>query len=521
MRRAAVALLMAAVAAAGLWWGTYAVGGSDSYCYVAQAQAWASGRLQTPEPLASAVPWPNGPTTFAPAGHIPSPTVPGAVAPICPSGLSVVMAPFVVADRLLGTGPPRADGRLVFAVVPLFGTLLVAAVYLVGSRYTPGVGLAAAALMACSPVFLFQLVQPMSDVPAAAMWGLALAGATSARARGPLLAGLSTALAIAIRPNLVPLGAVIGIFLLLRRGRPWDERWRNATAYGLGSAPGCLFVAGVQQLFFGSPLRSGYGSLDALFAWSHVSDNAARYVSWMTASHSIVWVFAAVAVVVVPSATTALLVAVVVVTVGLYLPYTVFNDWWYLRFLLPAFACLIVLGCAAARALVARVVRSAAPSRARDTVLRVAAVVAVCGCASVWIGEARRRSVFDLRRLESRYVTAGHFVAARLPANAVVVTSWESGSVRYYGHRLSLVWDGLDPAWLDRMLRFVEGRGLEPFLLFERWEEPQFRSRFGGSGVAALDWPPMAEVGGQVRVYRPSDRERYRTGGNVRTEYVR
>ena len=64
-------------------------------------------------------------------------------------------------------------------------------------------------------------------------------------------------------------------------------------------------------------------------------------------------------------------------------------------------------------------------------------------------------------------------------------------------------------------------RGLEPFLLFERWEEPQFRSRFGGSGVAALDWPPMAEVGGQVRVYRPSDRERYRTGGNVRTEYVR
>ena len=161
MRRAAVALLMAAVAAAGLWWGTYAVGGSDSYCYVAQAQAWASGRLQTPEPLASAVPWPNGPTTFAPAGHIPSPTVPGAVAPICPSGLSVVMAPFVVADRLLGTGPPRADGRLVFAVVPLFGTLLVAAVYLVGSRYTPGVGLAAAALMACSPVFLFQLVQPM------------------------------------------------------------------------------------------------------------------------------------------------------------------------------------------------------------------------------------------------------------------------------------------------------------------------------------------------------------------------
>ena len=43
MRRAAIALLMTAVAAVGLRWGTFAVGGSDSYCYVAQAKAWASG----------------------------------------------------------------------------------------------------------------------------------------------------------------------------------------------------------------------------------------------------------------------------------------------------------------------------------------------------------------------------------------------------------------------------------------------------------------------------------------------
>jgi hypothetical protein len=521
MRRAAIALLMAMVVAVGLRWGTFAVGGSDSYCYVAQAQAWASGRLQTPEPLATAVPWPNGPTTFAPAGHIPSPTVPGAVAPICPSGLSAVMAPFVVADRALGASPPRGDGRLVFAVVPLCGALLVWAVYLMGARYATGVGLAAAALMACSPIFLFQLVQPMSDVPATAMWALALAAATSAHGRGPVLAGLCTSLAVAIRPNLLPLGVVVGVFLLVRPGRATPTRWRDGVTYALASMPGCLFVAGVQTTFFGSPLRSGYGSLADLFAWSHVSDNARRYATWMTAAHSWAWGLAVVGVAGAPTAVSALFVGVIIVTVALYLPYTVFNDWWYLRFLLPAVACVIVLGCAGVHALASRWVKGAGRPTGVGLMARVVATVVVCGLGWQWVGEARRRSAFDLWRLESRYVRAGHYVAAHLPPNAFVFASWESGSVRYYGHRLTLVWDGLDEGWLDRAVTFAVDRGFEPFFLFERWEEPGFRARFGGTGLAALDWPPTAEVGGQVRIYRPSDRDRYLGGGRVSTDYAR
>jgi len=43
--KSAIALLAAIVFAAGLRWGTFAVGGSDSYCYVNQAERWASGRL--------------------------------------------------------------------------------------------------------------------------------------------------------------------------------------------------------------------------------------------------------------------------------------------------------------------------------------------------------------------------------------------------------------------------------------------------------------------------------------------
>jgi hypothetical protein len=138
-----------------------------------------------------------------------------------------------------------------------------------------------------------------------------------------------------------------------------------------------------------------------------------------------------------------------------------------------------------------------------------------------FIREARARSVFDLQRFEARYERAGLYVDSHLPPDALVVTSWESGSVRYYGHRNTMVWDALDPTWLDRAIAYVRMRGYEPYLLFERWEEPAFRQRFAGSAIAKLDWPPAAEIAGQVRIYRPDDRERYVQGISVPTEYAR
>src|ERR1700751_4843589 len=109
--KVAVALLAAVVFAAGLRWGTFAVGGSDSYCYVHQAEMWASGHLQAAEPLALDAPWPGAPLTFAPAGHVASPTLRGAAVPMCPPGLSIAMAP------ALYVGAAFRRPGLVFAVV--------------------------------------------------------------------------------------------------------------------------------------------------------------------------------------------------------------------------------------------------------------------------------------------------------------------------------------------------------------------------------------------------------------------
>src|SRR5688500_18929085 len=144
----AVAAICAALVVVAVRFGSYVAGGSDSYWYVHQAERWASGRLLEPDALALDAPWPEAPVTFAPAGHVPSPTVRGAIVPICPSGLSLLMAP------ALAVGGRTA----MFAVVPLCGILLVVATWLLGRRVDGGVALAAAAITAASPIVLYQVI---------------------------------------------------------------------------------------------------------------------------------------------------------------------------------------------------------------------------------------------------------------------------------------------------------------------------------------------------------------------------
>jgi hypothetical protein len=536
MRKVAIALLAAAVFATGVRWGTFAAGGSDSYCYAYQAERWASllrqgfggpsGRLQIAEPLALEAPWPDAALTFTPAGHVPSRTVPAAFAPICPAGLSIAMAPL----RLAG-------GRdAIFYAVPIFGALLIVATFVLGGRYGARVGVAAALLAACSPVFLYQLVQPMSDVPAAALWTAAAAAATGTKRRGPLWAGIATAGAILMRPNLVPIGIPIGMYLLWRPERAWRERIADAGVFAACAATGCVAVAAIQSAYYGSPFASGYGSLGALFSVDHVPLNARRYASWMTAVHTPLWLLAAAAPFLLPGALSIMMTAMAVVTVASYLPYTVFDDWWYLRFLLPAIPIVLVLMVAVVDAVCRRLLwftsrgdtggRRKKPSHLgvsmppRFVATTAALTVVTVSLCAFMLLQARDRNAFRLRALEARFVRGGGYVAERLPANALVITSWQSGSVRFYSGRRTLVWDSLDPGWLDRAVAFASQRGLEPVVLVERWEEPLFRARFRGSAIGALDWPPAAEIAGQVRVYRPGDRDRYFRGDAAPTEYV-
>jgi hypothetical protein len=515
-----------AAAATGWIWGARVAGGSDSYCYLNAAELLASGRARQLQPDAAKVPWPNNRWAFVPAGHAPAPRPAGAIVPICASGYPLLMA-----------GARAVAGRAgMFSIVPLMGGLAVWLAFVLGRRLggAPS-GLMAAVLFAASPVFLYQIMQPMSDVPAAALWLLALVLASRAAVRPglhptahtiragsagwlpSLLSGAAAGAALVVRPNLVPVTAIIALWIATARPSSWRDRALRLVAFGIGTLPFVLVVMAVQNAMYGSPFRSGYGDLDVLFRVDHMWPNLRRYPEWLLQTETPFVMLALAAPWIAPAApapkrAAGWLLAFAAAVLACYLPYLVFDAWWYLRFVLPAIAVVLTLAAVAAVGIITRL----APA------WRAPVFALACGALAIlYVDIGARRQVFELWDLESRYRAAGEYVAAHLPADAAVVTVHQSGSIRFYSGRQTLVWSQVKPPWLDRALEYLRSRGYRPYLLFELWEEPMFRKRFdGASAIGSLDWPPIAEIDRDVRIYDPADQASYRLGVPVHTDYV-
>jgi hypothetical protein len=509
----AVAFAVAVAAfAVGVRWGTFAAGGSDSSCYLSEARLLSRGTTHIEQPLIMAAPWPRAAWTFTPAGHLPSPIRNDFIVPICPPGLPLLMA----AAQTIHVSPPL--------VVPLCGALAVWLAFVLGKRLDgPLTGTASAVLLACSPVFLFQVVQPMTDVPAATWWLLVavLVGGRDEKSRHPFAAGLAASMATLTRPNLLPLAAVVTGYI----GFVSAPRRLQATArFVVGLAPGLLLLAALQRATYGSAFASGYGSPADLFHAASVLPNLERYGRWLLETHTPVLALAVVAPFILRRAAAWLCLLLAAGTVVAYLPYQVFDDWWYLRFLLPAIAFLIVLSTTA-------IVRAAdyairhykghnghqGKTRWEWTFVSLVSFVVIC-LGTLWVNTARSRSAFDLQRLERHFIEAGRFVAERLPDRAAILTVRHSGSVYYYAQRPTVSWDTLDSGSLDAALTFLRAQGLIPMLLLDAAEEPEFRARFAAASDAGrLDWPPLARVGRTIRVYDPADRARYLAGATIPT----
>jgi hypothetical protein len=135
--------------------------------------------------------------------------------------------------------------------------------------------------------------------------------------------------------------------------------------------------------------------------------------------------------------------------------------------------------------------------------------VAVLTPVLLWrIDYARAQETFDSWKYESRYAETGHLVMTALAPNAVLFSMQQSGSLRYYSGRLTLRWNYLDPAWLDRSVGTLKGLGLKPYFVLEEPEEADFRSRFGAtSRLGQLGWPAQLELKSRpaVRIYDPDE----------------
>jgi hypothetical protein len=470
-------LIAAAVLIGGVRFGTFTASGSDPSGYVSESALWRTWQLTRPAPeWIEEAPWPDAARTAAPLGYMPGPR-PATQVPTYPAGLPLLMA-----------AAHAAGGRdAEYLVVPIAAALLVWSTYLLGARLSsPWGGLLAAGLLASSPPFLMWLVMPMGDIPVAACWTVALVAAMSGSITGSAGAGIMVALAILIRPNLVPLVALVGV--VISSGGSQD-RGRRLFAFAAAAAVGPVVTGLINWRVYGSPFQSGYGSLTALYSIAFIGPNIQRYAAWFVSAQTIVPLVGLIAPFCSPQRVNRNIVAAIVIgmpalTLILYLPYTRFEDWSYLRFLLPAYPALFA-GLAVVAANVAE-----RWSRTRWVRPAVAVVVGLLVVRDLDYSNA----AMDLSRTEPRYKLAAA-AAAEAPPQTVFVSFQHSGSLRYYTGHDVLRWDLMDSRSIDAALDYLGERGHRLYWVGDPVERETVRVRFAGTRfLARLDGGPSRTI---------------------------
>jgi hypothetical protein len=469
-------LLSITITAVGVHLSNGTASGADSFGYVSEAELWLGGKFDTEQPWVREAPWDNRTWTTAPLGYAPARgSTDGTITPNYSPGLPFMMA---AAKRVAGQAA-------MFWIVPVFGGLMVFATYAIGRRVADAeVGAAAAVLTATSPAMLFMLVWPMTDVPIAALFALATWALLRESLAGTIVAGLITGVAIFVRPNMAIVGALLGAWVLWRAPR-------RALWFALACVPGVAAVAAFNAEVYGSPLRSGYGTVSEIFAWSNFGANVRNYTAALWTSQTPV-MFLGLLPLLLPwrriwgdaerARRAWTLTAVTAGTLACFLFYLAFDPWWYLRFLLPLFPGMFI-------GLAVLVKRLAGRHFA------VASLVVIGGLSWYGLWFTRAEHVADLHRGERRYVLGAALVRTLTEPNSVVFSMQHSGSVRYYGERVTIRWDNFPQDQLVPSIAWLQSRGVRVYALLDDWEVPEFRQRFSGAGaVGRLDVATVAEL---------------------------
>ena len=187
------------------------------------------------------------------------------------------------------------------------------------------------------------------------------------------------------------------------------------------------------------------------------------------------------------------------IVVASYLPYGVFAEWSYLRFLLPVFPLLFVL---IGALLVTALLQVPAPIRAMAFLCALAVV------ASANVLRAQQEQAFNLHRYRialspcraATWRRRFHPTPSSLPCR-------KAAAFAYYARVPIVRWDLLDVD-LDTAIAALRAIGRHPVLLIEDWEVPEIAKKYPRSANARLDWAARAEFGDETRVflYDPVDR---------------
>lgn len=282
--------------------------------------------------------------------------------------------------------------------------------------------------------------------------------------------GLLVAPRFLTRPALLPGVAALAL-LPLTAG---TQAHRRAVAFVAIVLASVSVQGWLQWYLYGTPLGNGYGTAADLFSFRFLGVNVRSYSYWGALMHGPVWIVGLLAGLWLlrTRSARALLVATGVAATVPYAIYRPYDHWLTQRFLLPL---LVVLTLVAIVGLVSGARRFAGHHTGTWIGLALTAIMLAS-----WIRWLDHEQMFALVRSEERFEQAGELVARVTPADAVILASLHSGSLRYYTGRQTLDWGKIPEGQFDATVEALEQRGFPVFLMFDgQAEQAQLVTRHG------------------------------------------
>jgi hypothetical protein len=412
-------------------------GGSDTSGYFNEAHLLSHFRIHEPTRALPGIPAESAPPyLYVPLGFRPAPGEPAVLVPTYPPGLALMIVP---AAWIVGWSHA---GDLVLVLHSLAGLLLI---YLLGCEFglPRAWALAGAVLLAVSPLYLHMSLWAMSDIPATT-WALAAVFASwkcRDRAAWALAAGVCAGIGFLVRPSNFLIAAPMLVFL--------GNSPKRLLLAILGGLPGVAAWMAINHAAYGGYLVSGYGAIGEEFHSNLVTGTLAFCARWLPLAIGPVVVLAPLVLGAFAARTRVALglVAWAVAYIAFYLPYRwTHEDWWFLRFLLPAVPALVLSSLIGLEHIAGKL-----QGRVPRPWLGCSLVLLLVGSVGVSLHEIRSFHAVDIGRGEMKYGRIGDWLKAHVPENSALIAMQYSGSDYYYSHYIVIRADELDPRTSDRV----------------------------------------------------------------------
>jgi len=436
-------------------------GGSDNSGYFNEARLFSRGRLHAPMRTLAGIPASEIPFLYVPLGFKPAADRSARLVPTYPPGLPLML----VAAASVAGWDHAGDALLL-----LHSIAGIALVFALGRScgLPGGWSLAGAAILAASPLYLYTSLQALSDVPATVWATAAVVAALRSRERGgwALVSGLCISAAFLIRPNNV----LIAVPVLAALGAS-PRRWAWLAA---GSLPGIVAWLVINRLAYGAALESGYGAIGNEFHASLVPGTLLFYLRWLPLLLSPIVLIAPWIAALGRSAprVSAVLFSWALAYAAFFSAYRwTHEQWWFLRFLLPAAPALIVAGLVVAHSWL-----GAAAKRGPGAPRRVLPLVLLAAAIGVEFGQTRPlREAWYIGHGERKYGRVSAWLNAHIPADSAIALSQNSGAMYYFTQFTLLRYEEMSPRVSDRVAGILRSEGRPLYAVLFPFEVEQLK----------------------------------------------